>query len=207
MTIVSDWLATAAAWRFASLLFQPPTQEALIEMRALVAELSESGREEARQLAAVPFEAWEGEFHRVLGPAGCPASESAYDDNALAGRGPLLARVAAFYEAFAYRPDGDPREVPDHVSVELGFLGYLALKIAFAEHAGESEAREVAHDAYARFLDEHPAHWFGRFIERLVTGDSKWYALAAGWLAARWGRKGREPDEPSLHQSTLIRRG
>jgi TorA maturation chaperone TorD len=193
MTAVSTWLATAAAWRFASLLFQAPTPEALVELRGLVAEVPEGGREEARQLAAVPFEAWEGEFHRVLGPAGCPASESAYDDNALAGRGPLLARVAAFYEAFAYRPDGDPREVPDHISVELGFLGYLALKIAFAAHAGESEAREVAHDAYTRFLDEHPAYWFGRFLERLSESDSPWYAAAAAWLAAVWTAEGRTP--------------
>ena len=181
MSDLTRWLETAVAWRCASILFQSPTPEAHRDLVALVSELAAAGGEAVGRLAAVGFEEWAAEYHRVLGPGACPASESSYDDNALAGRGPLLAGISGFYEAFAFKP-ADAEEVPDHISVELAFLAYLALKVAFASHQERSVEREIAEDAYRSFLDEHPRYWLGRLHERVAASGSEFYGTAADWV-------------------------
>jgi TorA maturation chaperone TorD len=183
MTPLAGWLSVAAAWRFTSLLFQSPNEQSTAELRALSDEVGLDWRASARRLSEIPLDVWQAEYHRVLGPSGVPACESSYDDNALAGRGPLLSRVAGFYEAFAYRPDEANLEVPDHVSIETGFLGYLALKAAFATDAGEHEPLALAREAYQRFLDEHLLFWIERFEERLAASGSAVYGEALGLLS------------------------
>jgi len=178
MTSVADWLETAATWQFASLLFQTPSARSLRDLHGLAREVAPAVRPLAGRLTEVALDAWDAEYHRVLGPGGVPACESSYDDNALAGRGPLLSRVAGFYDAFAYRPDDESPEVPDHVSIELGFLGYLALKAAFAMDRNERGRLAIVHEAYDRFLGEHLSFWFDRFAERITGSDSALYGEA-----------------------------
>ena len=173
-----EWLALAARWRLASLLFQLPSRDSHEELLKLMGEMCPSDNAQLRECAAIPFEEWETEYHGVLGPGGIPACESSYDDNALAGRGPLLAQIAGFYEAFSYRPDARTPEVPDHISVEFGFLSYLAVKIAFAQHEDRDEERSIAAEAYERFLEEHPLYWLDRFRERLEQSGSSFYRTA-----------------------------
>jgi TorA maturation chaperone TorD len=117
-----------------------------------------------------------------LGPGGIPACESSYDENALAGRGPLIADIAGFYEAFAYHPTNAPSEVPDHISVELGFLSYLAMKIAFATYEGKDEEAQVARDAYERFLNDHLHYWAEPFQQTVARAASPFYSMGAGWV-------------------------
>ncbi len=184
MNTVQQWLSTAAGWRYASLLFQLPTPEVQYDLQALVKELPEEFRSLAQELSAIPLDEWKSEYHRVLGPGGCPVCESSYDDNALAGRGPLLAQIAGFYQAFAYRPDEETRETPDHLSVELGFLSYLALKVAYALHEEKAAEREIAEEAYWHFLEAHPLFWLGRVCERIRQSGSVFYNAATNWLGA-----------------------
>jgi TorA maturation chaperone TorD len=178
------WLEAAAVWRFLSLLFQLPTSESCTELRRLVEELPPDQRQRAHGLATIPLEMWETEFHRVLGPAGIPACESSYDENALAGRGPLIADIAGFYEAFAYHPGPAPAEVPDHISVELGFLSYLAVKIAFALYEDQTDEALVAREAYERFLKDHVGYWAGPFRRTVERAASSLYSTGAHWLCA-----------------------
>jgi TorA maturation chaperone TorD len=188
MKTTQEALSAAAGWRWCSLLFQSPTAASQAELQALAEELPEEFRQVARELSVMPFDEWETEFHRVLGPGGIPACESSYDDNALAGRGPLLAEIAAFYEAFAYRPEMETPETPDHLSVELGFLSYLALKVAYALHEEKPQERQVAEEAYWRFLEAHPLFWLGPWCERIEQTGSAFYLAAANWLA-EWIRR------------------
>lgn len=183
MTNVAVWLEVAASWRFASLLFQSPSEQSMTEVRALAGEVGLDWRASAKRLAEIPLDVWQAEYHRVLGPGGIPACESSYDDNALAGRGPLLSRIAGFYEAFAYRPDEASPEVPDHLSIETGFLAYLALKAAFATDAGADEPLALAREGYQRFLDEHLLYWIERFEERIAASESAVYGEALALLS------------------------
>lgn len=175
-------LEKATALRFLSLLFQSPTEQSLAEMGIICTELSPERRQLAQDLASYDLKDLEMEYHRVIGPAGIPACESSYDDNALAGRGPTISTIAGFYDAFAFKPDNVKYEVPDHISVELGFLSYLALKIAYAEYQGETESAGIALDAYEKFLDRHVGYWIVKFHALLAQSGSPVYVPASDWL-------------------------
>jgi TorA maturation chaperone TorD len=193
-TSVHGWLERAATWRFTSLVFQSPSAESLAELRGLGAEIAPACRATAARLCDLSLDDWQVEYHRVLGPGGIPACETSYDDNALAGRGPLLSRVAAFYEAFAYRPDEASREVPDHISVETGFLGYLALKAAYALESAQGDALAVATDAYDRFEREHLLWWIDRFEERVARSESAIYSDAIALVLGLCPAHGPQDD-------------
>jgi TorA maturation chaperone TorD len=173
--LAMQWLELSVSWRFASLLFQSPTADARSELGCLARELPSQWQPSAHELCMFPLDQWEVEYHRILGPGGCPAAESSYDDNALAGRGPLLARVSGFYKAFAYKADSSIPEVPDHLSIELGFLSYLSMKAAFAAHQQQSDQLAVTRDAYERFLQEHLLFWLERFAESVDRSGSPFY--------------------------------
>lgn len=174
-------LRRASAWMFASLALQPPDAATIDALQKLIPSLPAGLQPQAIRIAAQPLDEWEPEYFGILGPAGCPACESSYERGAMASRGPLLAAVSAYYQAFAYAPD--VREVPDHVSVEAGFLSYLTMKIAFAEHEGQTEAAAIGRDAYERFLAEHTG-WMEEFGNSLTTTGSAQGAAIADFLNA-----------------------
>jgi len=64
-----------------------------------------------------------------------------------------MSELNAFYEAFAYRL-ATP-EAPDHVSVEIGFVGYLRLKEAFALASSDAGHAAITAEAASRFIGEH----------------------------------------------------
>lgn len=181
-SLLATWLARSARWRVASLLLQPPTAEALAELRQLVRQLPRAANPAVADLLPADLDAWESEYHEVLGPAGCPASESAYEESALANRGPLLAELAAHYEAFGYAPAGDVREVPDHVSVELGFLSYLALKVAFAIDAGDEEKARITSETYDTFRRRRLRSWLPRLRQAIAQAPSPFFAAILAWV-------------------------
>jgi TorA maturation chaperone TorD len=183
------------------MLFGRPAEQ-LDELNALRAELSPAWRDAAAGPVALAARNWEDEYHRVLGPAGIPAAESAYDDNALAGRGPVLADVAGFYRAFAYSPAVERcLEVADHVSIELDFLAFLAMKTAFAYWSGEEEAARVTEAAYREFLRYHVLFWMPKFVDRLRATDSEFYAAAADWLDSILTRAAAEEAAGTILES------
>ena len=180
-TDVVRWLSRAAVLQFASLALQPPSNEVIEEMRNLVAALPEDAAIEARAILEMPLADWEPEFFSVLGPAGCAVCESSYERAAQASRGPMLAQVAGFYEAFGYVPDR-LREVPDHAAMELGFLSFLAMKVAFARFESQAEAASVATQAYSDFHRQHLAGWLPACTDVLLETGSKQYSVIAAWV-------------------------
>jgi TorA maturation chaperone TorD len=181
MPEVNAWLARAAGWRFGAHLFKEPNATAPGELPPLVRLLPSALQTAAAALAA-EADARNELYFSVLGPGGCPATESAYDLAAMANRGPLVAEVSAFYEAFAY-PARLPSDLaPDHVVTELDFMGFLALKVAFAQHEGRGAEREIAEAAYIDFRDRHPRFWMEAFRSRLWEVDAAAFARAADWV-------------------------
>jgi TorA maturation chaperone TorD len=172
------WLEAAARWRLLSLLFQLPTRPTRNELRRLAAETPKSLANLAREWTAIPMGLAAAEFHRVLGPGGVPAVESSYDPNALAGRGPLLADIAAFHKAFAYSPERLPADVPDHLAAELDFLSYMAVKMAYALESDDAENARITEEAYRKFQKEHLNTWLDAFRERLAPSGSEFFLRA-----------------------------
>ena len=183
MNDVNAWLERAATWRMASLLFSEPCADRAAELTELAALVPDTARAEASELAGDTPIRSDG-YYPALGPGGCAATESAYDRAAIANRGPLIADVAAFYEAFAYPPRLTSGLAPDHVAVELDFLGFLALKVAYALDQHREEEGVVARAAYREFLDEHPAFWIDQLAERLESSGHEPFARAGRWVSA-----------------------
>ena len=175
-------IADAASLRALALAFERPGHAADRERALDVAELSD---ESVRESVAATREIGEGTYLAVLGPGGVVSPREA----GWRGRvdpAEILADVAAFYEAFAYRPrrTEDP---PDHLAVEVGFVAYLRLKEAFALANEDDAAAKLTANACDRFLDLHLRRWAGRLAARLAELGVVEFAPAAQALCARFG--------------------
>ncbi|MBI3098585.1 MAG: molecular chaperone TorD family protein [Planctomycetes bacterium] len=106
------------------------------------------------------------EHFRIFRPAG-PISPLASDHigSGFADKGPILADIAGFYRAFGFTPlAGEP---PDHLASMLAFLSFLALKQAYALHAGLDEEAAIAREAEEKFLATHLTGPLTRFLDAL----------------------------------------
>lgn len=146
---VRDAIARAADLRLVGLLFARPTAA---RRRAVEALAAEAAGPELRALAARLASIDEPTYVSLLGPGG-PVSprEAAYIGRQDPGR--VMAELAAFYEAFAYRARTE--DPSDHVAVETDFAAYLSLKEAYAVARGDSETARMTADACQRFLSTH----------------------------------------------------
>ena len=174
-------LAEAAAWRLLSCLLERPRGEWRNEVETLAGEVWDRNLAACARRAAA--DASEGAYLAVLGPGGALSQrEVAYRPD----RDPaaILARLAALYEAFAYLPASE--DPPDHIAVELGFAGYLALKRAYAEQCDDAAAAALAADGLALFRAEHLDTFTAALAERLGATAGYLQPLAAR-LAARLG--------------------
>ena len=181
---IANHLERAASYRYLSLLFVPPTQEVSDELVSLAGSVDPSLRDDAEALGKSTGRALQGLFHKVLGAAGqVPDGECGYDDNTAGGRGPLLADVAGFYRAFAFEaPAG---QTMDHAACELGFMGWLAMKEAFARHEGDEEHRSITEDARHRFVKDHLGRWMLAFLERMAQVAEGTHYEAVATLSSR----------------------
>jgi hypothetical protein len=171
-------LTRAARYRALSLLFAPPDTRAAEELVALARDLDDPA---LRSLAADAGPDASGVYHSALGPTGAVRdSESDYEVNPLGGKGPLLADVAGFYLALRYEDETLLGMSPDHISMELGFMGWLALRAAYARREGEVEGEEVCVRASESFARDHVGRWSPTFFARLrAAGEGSWYDRAA----------------------------
>lgn len=183
---VKELLAEASEWRLISLLFDCPTNDWRKQVSDLAAVLEDKILK--RAAIAAQTEASEGLFHSVFGPGGpAPGREISY--RGWVQPGYMLAEVATFYDAFSYEPITD--EVPDHVSVETGFIAYLRLKEAFAREEADMEAAEITTEASKKFIDEHLSK-YAEQMSRILTASGIEYLTLAG--KALFQRVGRDKD-------------
>lgn len=149
-------LRKAAEWRLLSLLLERPRPGWPEEIASLAREVDDSCLREAVALSRT---AGEETYLALFGPGGSTSPrEVAYAG--LEDPGRLLAEVMSFYRAFAFMPQAE--DPPDHVAVETGFVGYLALKEAYARAHENSDAVQVTQAARDRFIEAH--------LDRLIRG-------------------------------------
>ncbi len=156
-----ELVAQAAAWRLASLLLERPRPAWKSEVAQLCSEVTER---ELSSCARAADQGTEELYHRLFGPGGTVSPrEVSYCGFEDPGR--LMAELSAFYQAFSFQPR---REEPvDHICVEVGFVGYLFLKEAYAEKRGASESVEITKSARDRFTDEHVSRCAQGMLDRL----------------------------------------
>lgn len=116
----------------------------------------------------------------------CPPYETEYLPNEdTFFRTQQMADVAGFYRAFGLQPD--PRERPDHISLELEFMAYLLMmeRLGSANGTADDTALDVCQEARAKFLKDHLTPWLTSFaiaLESKVQTDL--FALVGRCLRA-----------------------
>jgi TorA maturation chaperone TorD len=118
----------------------------------------------------------------LLVSGGCPPYETEYIDSKLSfQRSQALADIAGFYRAFGWSPASSHPERPDHIALELEFMGTLC---GMELRAGREEDRAVCRDAQAKFLSEHLVWWAPALAKLLIYEDASGFYGAAGRLLA-----------------------
>lgn len=117
-----------------------------------------------------------------------PLYATEYGRGRATAKGHELADLSGFYRAFGVSLgglDGEDHlsELPDHVAVELEFHGYLLLKEAALDRAGDREGLEIVRDAQRKFLGEHLAVLLPTIVQAL-GGRHSTYARIFEWCAA-----------------------
>lgn len=178
----SALLREAAEWRMLSLLFECPGTQWRAQLGALAQEVGDPALHAAAVIAI--DEACEGDYHSILGPGGpAPAREVSYHETIQLGY--LISEITSYYNAFAYRPV--TQEALDHVSLEVGFVGFLRLKEAFALACGEPQAAALARDAAKGFINDHLSCVAKPLATSLASSGVAYLANTANALLARVG--------------------
>ena len=175
-------LREAAEWRLIGLLLEYPRDGWREEVQTLARQVADPKLSGA-SLVVLETES-EGAYLAALGPGGAASPrEVAYCGWQEPGK--VLADLAAFYTAFAYRPRLD--EPPDHVAVEAGFVAYLRLKEAYARSRGIPRDGDVAAEAARAFIADHLAVMAAPMADRLGAAGFEGLALAGRMLLHRVG--------------------
>lgn len=109
--------------------------------------------------------------------ADCNPCETSYLCKHLFQVSQSLAELNGFYRTFGVEPSG---ERPDHFSVELEFLAYLAFREAGEQMRDEEERAEESRQARRLFLECHIGRWFKTFLflVRRKAQKGPYYAIA-----------------------------
>jgi TorA maturation chaperone TorD len=99
--------------------------------------------------------------------------------------GAEAAEVCQFMAEVGFSVSPESGELPDHISVELAFMGELAGREASAIEAGDLETSEFAASVQRRFLDAHLGRWAVRFARKVKDrAQTPFYAAMADLLAS-----------------------
>lgn len=191
--INKELLCEAAEWRLIGLLFECPVEGWREQVRGLAAEIEDAELKISADEALSAAD--EGLYHSVFGPGGpAPPREISYCD--LVQPGLLMSELSSYYDAFAYQPA--TVEVPDHVSVEAGFIAYLKFKEAYAAARGDTEHAAVTAEASHRFIEDH-LKMIAEPLSKLLENSGVRYLSSAGdALLRRTGPRKAVPSGMAL---------
>jgi putative dimethyl sulfoxide reductase chaperone len=196
---VGSALARATLFSALALGFRPPTEEtlarlvsrdsasALAEAAAVLDTGSDAGLAASLASLAAAEEVSVIELsdcyqrlfgHTARGPV--PPYETEYGTEALFQQPHEMGDLMGFYQAFGLALNAEEHERPDHVSCELEFLSFLALKEAYALEREEAAMLEETRKAVRLFLRDHVGRFAPAFTKRLAAeaGDGLYGLLS-----------------------------
>jgi nitrate reductase assembly molybdenum cofactor insertion protein NarJ len=172
-------MADALNWRLIGLLLERPRSGWIEEAETLAAETRDR---QLRDAVRVARGATEGAYLSLFAEGGFVSPrETTWRHREDPGQ--ILADIAGFYQAFAFRPRvEDPL---DHIAVEAGFIGYLCLKEARALAHDDAESAETTASARRRFIADHLGHFAEEWADRVSATGVPHLSAAAQALAER----------------------
>ena len=107
-------------------------------------------------------------------------------------RGPETARVREYYEYVGFRVDDAIPMEPDHISIELEFLGHLTTEEAAAWEAGDLHKALDALRYQNDFLCRHLGQWAFGFLKRIQEGTGHGFYPEVARLATAFLEEQRD---------------
>jgi len=190
-------LAEADIYRLLSLCFAYPDRETRETIHSLAVEMGEAigslpfdiHREFLSfmdSLKGLPLGEMEGEYTELfMTRMLCSPYETAY------GRGGLdkvriLSDIGGFYKAFGLSISDKDSDMPDHIAIEMEFLGLLSIKEAYGLEQGLKEMVDVCASAKRIFLEDHLGRWTAAFCRNLSERTTKDFYRSIALLTSRF---------------------
>lgn len=195
MININQHLYRADIYRLLAMCFDKPSDANLEAIKGLVNELCETGlsSEEGRIEAilvnlnlslqtSAPADLLDLYTRLFLTVTAAPPSEGSYH---MAERGPILADISGFYEAFGFRAR-ESAGPPDQMKMQLAFMHYMAMKTVNAATKDNQEHLDVTLEAQRKFLDDHIGRWEKRIAQKMVEYTEYPFYLAVADLLVAW---------------------
>jgi len=96
--------------------------------------------------------------------------------------------VKRFIEAAGFDYGDSFQDIPDHISIELEFLGHLASREAKALDEGDEQSVQAIRQWQYKFLAEHLGLWVNRFVQTVKASASSEFYPAFGELLTQFIR-------------------
>ncbi len=150
--------------------------------QALLPSLSDALEELLHIANTMDFDRCKDEYWRLFDTVqACPINQASYVRR---DKGTILGDLAGFYSAFGWRVHPDHGERPDHLVIQLEFVGLL---FAMAASAESPEQRDVAQDALAQFARCHMHDWLPSVCMQMIdTTQASYFGAFAQWLTVFW---------------------
>jgi len=97
-----------------------------------------------------------------------------------------LSDVAGFYNAFGLTTSTNAPDRVDHISTQLEFMHYMALKESEAIENQNLEHLEIVCEAEKKFMTDHLGRWATIYAERIEKQDSNGFYGALSRLLTLW---------------------
>ena len=112
-----------------------------------------------------------------------PPYGSVYLDRDRRVMGDSTMAAVDFYKSQGVVMDGDFREVPDHIAVELEFMYYLVFKEIEATEASDMTGAAAVMEAQELFMNKFLRQWTEKFAGKITEGaETGFYRALAGCL-------------------------
>lgn len=190
-------LARADVYRFLSIAFGYPDKDRLEILHDLASDLDVSVgllpydmKEEftafAERIPTADLAALQPDFTEMfLTRMFCPCTETTYGKNSF-NQPNILGDISGFYKAFGFIMKDDANASYDHITMELEFMSFLELKIAYALDQTMEENIDISLSAEKRFLEQHIGKWTGVFGENLAARANEAYYRNLGLLLSKF---------------------
>jgi DMSO reductase family type II enzyme chaperone len=190
-------LARADVYRVLSRAFVYPGKEEMESLQELALDVEDSInflpydiKEEypafSRNIAKADVEALKPEYTELfLTRMFCPPTETIYGKNSF-NTPNILGDISGFYKAFGFTLSDTAAVGHDNIAVELEFMSFLELKIAYALEQGMEENLDICQAAKKRFLAEHIGRWTWLFGQNLVARSKEDYFKSLGQLISKF---------------------
>ena len=181
---LDETLLRSATYEILSLAFLYPDEAAIQTLRDGAEKLSDhsgvagwDGMSSvlaalATKLERADFEILEREHTEIFGhtiSTDCAPYEAEYGQAHVFQKSQAMADLSTFYGAFGLQVSPDLKDRLDHISVEMEFMHFLALKEARGHANGDGDDRVLlCRQAQEGFLTHHLAEWILVFAQRLA---------------------------------------